>query len=78
MPSISWRQQPVSGLGAKRPMTDALLLASRGDRLVHWKCSSTLEQRWQWTLKLHPDAGHDLVLDEPEWILRQLAEWLIR
>ncbi|AOY89775.1 alpha/beta hydrolase [Marinobacter salinus] len=64
--------------GAKRPMTDALLLASRGDRLVHWKCSSALEQRWQWTLKLHPDAGHDLVLDEPEWILNQLAEWLIR
>lgn len=86
------RQRPVSSRNAlnqlaaaarfrpasKRPLPEALVLASRGDRLVHWKCSSAIEQRWQWTLKLHPDAGHDLVLDEPEWVMRQLDEWLIR
>lgn len=64
--------------GPKRPLADALLLASRGDRLVHWQCSSVLEQRWQWTLRVHPDAGHDLAIDEPDWILRQLEAWLIR
>ncbi len=64
--------------GAKRPMPEALLLASRGDRLVHWKCSEALEQRWQWTLKLHPDAGHDLIIDDPDWIIHQLMAWLVR
>ncbi len=63
---------------SKRPMPEALLLASRGDRMVHWKCSADLEQRWQWTLKLHPDAGHDLVVDDPDWIIRQLLAWLSR
>lgn len=64
--------------GQKRPLSDALLLASRGDRIVHWRCSAALEQRWQWTLKVHPDAGHDLPIDEPGWIIRQLDAWLIR
>ena len=59
-------------------MPEALLLASRGDRLVHWKCSAALEQRWQWTLKLHPDAGHDLIIDDPDWIIHQLMAWLVR
>ncbi|RBP33267.1 pimeloyl-ACP methyl ester carboxylesterase [Marinobacter pelagius] len=61
-----------------RPLPDALLLASRGDRIVHFKCSEALESRWQWTLRLHPDAGHDLPLDEPGWILEQIRTWLPR
>ncbi len=61
-----------------RPLPDALLLASRRDRIVHWRCSARLESLWQWTLKLHPDAGHDLPLDDPEWILAQLSAWLPR
>ncbi|MEX2476294.1 alpha/beta fold hydrolase [Marinobacter sp.] len=62
----------------RRPLPDALLLASKTDRIVHWRCSEVLEQRWQWTLKLHPEAGHDLPLDDPEWIVSQLQRWLIR
>ena len=60
----------------KAPMADALLLASKGDRIVHWQCSAELERRWCWTLKLHPDAGHDLPMDEPEWLIRQIRDWL--
>ncbi|MDL0431101.1 alpha/beta hydrolase [Marinobacter sp. TBZ242] len=62
----------------ERPLPDALLLASKGDRIVHWKCSEALEQRWQWTLKVHPSAGHDLPLDDPQWIIRQMESWLPR
>lgn len=62
----------------KRPLPDALLIASRGDRIVHWRCSAVLEERWQWTLRLHPDAGHDLPLDEPDWIIQQMRNWLPR
>ncbi|MED5468220.1 MAG: alpha/beta hydrolase, partial [Pseudomonadota bacterium] len=60
----------------ERPMADALLLASKGDRIVHWHCSAELERRWCWTLRLHPDAGHDLPLDEPGWIIQQMEHWL--
>ena len=60
----------------QRPMADALLLASKGDRIVHWHCSAELERRWCWTLRLHPDAGHDLPLDEPGWIIQQMEQWL--
>ncbi len=84
------RQRPVSFRNARaqllaavrfkpaeqRPMADALLLASKGDRIVNWRCSAELEQRWSWTLKLHPDAGHDLPLDEPDWLIRQIKDWL--
>lgn len=62
----------------QRPLPDALVLASRGDRITHWKCSQALEQRWQWTLKIHPDAGHDLPLDDPRWVIQQLQSWLDR
>ncbi|NMT62428.1 alpha/beta fold hydrolase [Marinobacter orientalis] len=61
-----------------RPLPDALLLASEGDRIVHWQCSKAFEQRWQWTLKVHPSAGHDLPLDDPQWIIRQMKSWLPR
>ncbi len=86
------RQRPVSARNAlrqitaaarfrpadKRPMPDALLLASCRDRLVSWRCSQALEQRWQWTLRLHPDAGHDLPLDDPQWIIDQIGQFLGR
>lgn len=64
--------------GKKRPLPDALVLASRGDRIVNWRCSAALEQRWQWTMKLHPEAGHDLPLDDPGWIIQQIRNWLPR
>jgi len=53
------------------PMASGLLLASAGDRIVHWHCSRTLARRWHWPLRIHPDAGHDLPLDAPDWVLDQ-------
>lgn len=56
-----------------RPLVNGLLLASRADRLVDWACSAALEQRWQWPLKLHDSAGHDLPLDDPAWVIAQVV-----
>lgn len=53
------------------PRAGGLLLASMGDRIVHWHCSRELARRWHWPLRIHPDAGHDLTLDAPEWVLEQ-------
>jgi len=77
-PRTAWQQlQAAVGYRprAKRPLPDGLLLASQRDRIVHWRCSEALEQRWHWTMKLHPWAGHDLPLDDPEWIVAQIRQW---
>lgn len=58
---------------AKRPLPDALVLASMGDRIVDWRCSQVMADRWQWTLRVHPDAGHDLPLDEAQWVIEQIS-----
>ncbi|MCK7566738.1 alpha/beta fold hydrolase [Marinobacter xestospongiae] len=85
------RQRPVTATNAlrqiaaaarfrpasRRPLPDALLLASQQDRLVDWRCSRALERRWQWTLKVHPDAGHDLPLDDADWVIRQLRAFCL-
>lgn len=58
------------------PPVPGMLLASQGDRIVHWRCSHTLSRRWDWPLWLHPEAGHDLPLDDPDWLLERLADLL--
>jgi hypothetical protein len=50
----------------------ALVLASRGDRLTDWRCSRDLAQAGDWPLKVHLKAGHDLPLDDPQWLIAQI------
>lgn len=57
------------------PPVPLLLLASQGDRLVSPQCSRRLASHWKLPLRMHPWAGHDLPLDDPEWVLRELLEW---
>jgi len=53
-----------------------LLLAGQLDELVNAKCSRALAQRWRCAIRLHPTAGHDLPLDDGEWVSRQIREWV--
>jgi pimeloyl-ACP methyl ester carboxylesterase len=82
-------QRPVSRLNALRqliaaaryappasaPAVPLLLLASAGDRLVSPRCSERLASQWGLPLRLHPGAGHDLPLDDPEWVVQQIVGW---
>lgn len=52
-----------------------LVLASRRDRLVSSACSERLAARLRANLVVHPWAGHDLALDDPRWLLRELTIW---
>ncbi|MGE0750329.1 MAG: alpha/beta fold hydrolase [Variibacter sp.] len=61
---------------ARTPAIPALLLASRADRLVHPACSQDIAAQWRSELRHHPDAGHDLALDDPEWVAAQVCAWL--
>ena len=55
-----------------------LLLASLGDRLVSPRCSERIARAWNAPLRMRPDAGHDLPLDDPDWVLGQLLDWHAR
>ena len=59
-----------------RPAAPMLLLCSKGDRLVDWRCSQAISRAWGAPLRLHTQAGHDLPLDDPQWVARSVAEWL--
>jgi pimeloyl-ACP methyl ester carboxylesterase len=83
-------QRPVSANNALRqliaaaryrvqiepPMTRVLLLASERDRLVDARCSRAISGHWGCPLELHPSAGHDIPLDDPHWVIRQVLQWL--
>jgi pimeloyl-ACP methyl ester carboxylesterase len=58
-----------------RPLVPMLVLASLGDRLVSPRCSQRLASQWELPLRLHPTAGHDLPLDDPEWVVQQVLDW---
>lgn len=58
-----------------KPPVPLLALASAGDRLVSPQCSRRLAHRWQIPLRLHPSAGHDLPLDDPGWVVREIRAW---
>jgi pimeloyl-[acyl-carrier protein] methyl ester esterase len=58
------------------PFHNGLILASDNDRLVSVNASSALAQRFHWPLHIHPDAGHDLPMDDAHWVAMQIAQWL--
>jgi pimeloyl-ACP methyl ester carboxylesterase len=79
-------QHPVSRANALRQLlaaaryrapdavsTPTLLLASAQDQLVSVACSQALARQWQCGLQVHPTAGHDLPLDDGDWVARQIA-----
>ncbi|NML18305.1 alpha/beta fold hydrolase [Azohydromonas caseinilytica] len=84
------RARPVSRLNALRqlvaaarfhpppaaPAVPLLLLAARGDALVDARCSQALAARWGLPLALHPEAGHDLPLDDEAWVVERIEAWL--
>lgn len=61
---------------AQFPAVPALLLNGAADQLVNPCCSEQLAARWQLPLACHPEAGHDLPLDAPDWVIAQVLQWL--
>jgi pimeloyl-ACP methyl ester carboxylesterase len=82
------RQRPVSRRTARGQIVAAarwsapwvlpvpsLFLVGTEDRLVDAECSRALARRFGAPLREHASAGHDLTTDEPEWVVRQIAQW---
>ncbi len=75
----SFARQLVAGATSRmRPGIAApvLVLASKADRLVSWRCSERLATTLGAPLELHDTGGHDLTLDAPDWICARVAAWL--
>lgn len=87
----AWRTQyPVSRINALRQLLAAarfcaprvqppqplLVLAGRADRLVDHRCSLQLAHQWRSAVAVHPWAGHDLPLDDGEWVVQQISRWV--
>lgn len=83
------RQNPVSPASARnqllaamkfsvtvKPQQPLLVVTSRADRLVDYRCSRKLAQTWNANNYVeHESAGHDLPLDEPEWLAQNIRQW---
>ncbi|HSC67562.1 MAG TPA: alpha/beta hydrolase [Cellvibrio sp.] len=54
---------------------DGLLLASEQDRMVSVRASDALARQFGWPIHHHPQAGHDLPLDDPHWVSAKIAAW---
>lgn len=55
------------------PKCEKLILTSRADQLVSHRCSMTIANQWQCPIQIHEWAGHDLSLDDAEWILNEIS-----
>ena len=59
-----------------KPRQPVLILRSRADHLVSPECSVTLAEHWQKPIQTHETAGHDIPLDDADWVCRRISEWL--
>ncbi len=85
-----WQQQyPVSFTNAlkqirasakfkptQKPSQPLLVISSKADRLVDYRCSVRLQTAWQTAFAQHCSAGHDLPLDDPRWVSEVIKDWL--
>ena len=61
---------------SKSIATPLLVLSSKKDRLVSSTCSSKIARHFSAPLEEHPQAGHDLPLDDPHWVLDRVGEFM--
>ncbi|PKM11754.1 MAG: alpha/beta hydrolase [Gammaproteobacteria bacterium HGW-Gammaproteobacteria-3] len=62
----------------QKPQAPLLLIASRHDRLVDYRCSRKLATAWDACYQEHSWGGHDLPLDDPNWLAETIASWLLQ
>ncbi|MBC7386332.1 MAG: alpha/beta hydrolase [Cryobacterium sp.] len=74
-----WRQVNAASaftLARNKPTSKLLFLSSAADRLVSSECSVRLADRFGAKHHSHPWAGHEVAIDDPEWLAKETADWL--
>lgn len=59
------------------PEVPMLVLNSLADHMVSPECSATLARHWHLPIETHDTAGHDIPLDDAEWVCERIAQWLL-
>lgn len=68
------RYRPNDAYMSNVDLSVCLVVSSKADRLVSYRCSETLSIFLNAALVLHDLAGHDLPMDAPEWLLEQFIQ----
>ncbi len=58
------------------PRVPILVLRSLSDQLVSPECSLSLAQHWGLPLETHKTAGHDIPLDDANWVCQKIGLWI--
>lgn len=53
------------------------VFASKSDRMVSYKCSQDIARRMQWPIELHESAGHDLPMDDADWLIEKIGAFYL-
>lgn len=56
------------------PSCSKLILAGKQDRFVSVNCSEKIAHLWQCPAFYHETAGHDLPLDDADWIIQKIQQ----
>lgn len=60
-----------------QPPAPVLVLSSGKDKVVNPDCSRKIAHVWNLPLIRHPDAGHDLTLEDPQWVIDQVERFYL-
>lgn len=60
----------------KRPSCQTLILTSQGDQMVNFRSSEKLAAEWAAPIEIHASAGHELVLDDENWVIERINSWV--
>ena len=60
----------------ERLKVPTLFLSSAADRLVDPVCSARLVDKYKADHRVHPTAGHDLPMDDGQWVAEQVRDWI--
>ena len=62
-------------LPKQKPAVDMVVLASLADNMVDPRCSRALAKKWTLPIETNDLAGHELALDDPQWVLQKIKEY---
>lgn len=60
----------------KAPPTEVVLMSGGKDRFVSAQCSKDIENKWHCKHLIHPDAGHDISFQFPDWVVEKISATL--
>jgi pimeloyl-ACP methyl ester carboxylesterase len=74
---LSGLRQLAAAIAFKAPAKNkinvpVLVLSSMKDRFTSSKCSYSLARYYGFSQAVHPNTGHDLTLDDPDWVVEQV------